>query len=69
MRYVIQTPVAYKIEDCDYGQNITDLITFYRKDFEQNVYGYGNRILLEFKTFGINPKNFRKILYFLKIWV
>ena len=34
VRYVIQTPVAYKIEECDYGQNITDLITFYRKDFE-----------------------------------
>ena len=42
MRYVIQTPVAYKIEDCDYAQNITDLITLYRKDFEQNVYGFGH---------------------------
>ena len=34
IRYVIQTPVAYEIEDCDFGRNITDLITLYRKDFD-----------------------------------
>ena len=39
VKYVIQTPVTYKIEDCDYGKNITDLITLYRKDLIKNGKG------------------------------
>ena len=37
VKFVIQTPVAYRVEDCGYQKNVSDIVSIYRK-------GYGNFI-------------------------